>query len=273
MTAVSAVVFSVITVALIGWADYNGIRHLEVFALILVMLGVYIWWCVVMFRRADDTVTVGSGGLVYRAPGRPPVSLPWSSVQARAHDRRLHLEITDRRGVHPGRIRLGYQIEHFGRLIHIIRERTAPPLRTGPPQRVFVRSVSEITGPLHWPLAFIGVAIWLWRMGQPRAALFTTCGILWSIGSAVQQPWRVRILDDALAIDYLGRSRRIALAEVTDVQLHEYKEYGKGRPRLDDIQAVDVVTVHGTLRLAGYRDGSLALYRALDDVWRAATAR
>jgi hypothetical protein len=84
MTAVSAVVFSAITLLLIWWADYNGIRHLEIFALILLMLGLYILWCVVMFRRADDTITVGSGGLVYRAPGRPPVSLAWSSVQARA---------------------------------------------------------------------------------------------------------------------------------------------------------------------------------------------
>ena len=273
MTLVSAVVFSVMTVVLIGWAEYHGVRHLEIFALILLMLGMYIWWCVVMYRRADDVVTVDAGGLVYRAPGRPPVSLPWASVHARSRDRRLHVEISDRSGVRPVRIRLGYQLENFGRLIHIIRERTTPELRTGPPQRAFVRSLSEITGPLHWPLAFIGVAAWLWTHERPQAALLVASGILWSIVGAARQPWRVRILDDALAIDYVGRSQRIALADVSAVRLHEYKEYGKGRPRLDDIQAVDVETARGIVRLAGFRDGSLALYRALEDVWRAAVKR
>ena len=42
MTLVSAVVFAVLAVLLIGWAELNGIRHLEVFALILVMLGLYV---------------------------------------------------------------------------------------------------------------------------------------------------------------------------------------------------------------------------------------
>lgn len=149
MTAVSAAVFSTITVALIWWANYNGIRHLEIFAPILLMLGTYLWWCVIMFRRADDTVTVGSGGLICRPRRGLPVSLPWSSVQARARDRRLHLEVTDRSGVNPARIRLGYQMENVGRLVQVVRERTTPPLRTGPPQRVFLRSFGEVTGPLH----------------------------------------------------------------------------------------------------------------------------
>ena len=41
MTFVSAVVFSVMTVALLGWAEYNGVRHLEIFALILLVLLLY----------------------------------------------------------------------------------------------------------------------------------------------------------------------------------------------------------------------------------------
>jgi hypothetical protein len=110
MTLVSAIVFTAMTVLLIGWADLNGIRHLEIFGLILFMLGMYIWWCVVMYRRQADS--------------------------PRADRRR-------------------------------------PPARA--------------------------------------------------------------------------------------------QEYGKGRTRLADTQAVDIETVRGTVRLSGFRDGSLELYRALDD--------
>jgi hypothetical protein len=109
MTLVSGVVFSVMTVLLLGWAEYNGVRHLEIFALILLMLGLYIWWCVIMYRRPTTSSPVDDGGLLYRAPGRAAVSLPWSSVHARSRDRRLHLEISDPSGVPPVRIKLGYQ--------------------------------------------------------------------------------------------------------------------------------------------------------------------
>jgi hypothetical protein len=270
MTLVSAVVFTVMALLLIGWAELNGIRHLEVFALILFMLGMYVWWCVVMYRRADDTVTVDDSSLVYRAPRRPTVILPWSSVRIRSRDMLLHLEVSDRSGARPGRILLGYQLDDFGRLAQIVRERMAPEVRSGPAPRVFVRSFWAITAPLHWPLAFIGVAVWAWSHGREQAAIFIAGGIVWSVVSAMREPWRVRVLDDGFAIDYAGRSKRIPFAEVRAVRLHELKEYGKGRTRLADTQAVDIETARGTVRLAGFRDGSLELYRALDDVWRAA---
>ena len=48
-----------------------------------------------------------------------------------------------------------------------------------------------------------------------------------------------------LALDYLVIRRRIPFTQIDDVRLHEVKEFGKG----------------------------LALYRALEDRWRAATGR
>lgn len=116
--------------------------------------------------------------------------------------------------------------------------------------------------------------MWAWANGRQQAALLIVGGVIWSVVSVLREPWRVRVVDDAIRVDYVGRSRRIAFGDIAAVRLHELKEYGKGRTRLADMQAVDIVTATGgTLRLAGFRDGSLELYRALDDVWRAAVKR
>ena len=126
MTAVSAIVFTTIGIALVAWADYNGVRHWGMFGLVFTMLALYVRSCVTLFRRADDTVTVGSGGLIYRAPGRPPVSLAWANVHARSHDRQMRLDIVDRSGGYRKTITLGAQIQDFGRLIQLVRDRAVP---------------------------------------------------------------------------------------------------------------------------------------------------
>jgi hypothetical protein len=267
MTLVSGAVFSILIVFLIGLAETHGVRHLEIFTLMLAMLAAYIRWCVTMYRRADDTVTVDDSSLLYRAPGAPTVVLAWSSLGTRSRDVLLRLEVFDRSGAGPGRIVPGYQMDGFGRLAQIIRERAAPPLRSGPPPRVFPRSFRTLTAPLHWPLAFVGVAVWWWTHGQAPAALFVAGGIVWSFLSVLREPWRVRVVDDAILIDRLGHTTRIAFADIAAVRLHALTPHGT-------TQAVDLITAAGAIvRLSGFRDGSLELYRALDDAWRAAAIR
>src|SRR5262249_58747115 len=96
MTAVSAVVLTALAFLLLGWAEIGPIRHPELFVTILLILGIYITWCVAMYRRADDTATVDDSGIVYRVPGHSPLTLRWPEIAAvRARDLLQRLDLVD----------------------------------------------------------------------------------------------------------------------------------------------------------------------------------
>ena len=215
MTAVSGVVFAALAVILLKWLDLGPVRHPELFAAIMLTVFVSLAWCVTMFRRADDEATLDESSIAYRVPGRATLIMSWPEItRVRARDLLQRLELTDVTGTR--RIVLAYQMENFARLRRMIRERTRPPAPTGPPQRVFAKSLAAILLPLHWPVVFVIVAAWFWRQGgSPYAPLFT---IAWGVWTLLGPPWRVRLLDDAVAVDYLGRSRRIGYAEIVEVR-------------------------------------------------------
>ena len=76
----------------------------------------------------------------------------------------------------------------------------ATPLTTGPPQRVFAKSVGGILLPLHWPVVFAIVAAWFWRPGSsPLALLFAFAWGLWSCSArrASRRPSGARAPDRA----------------------------------------------------------------------------
>jgi hypothetical protein len=78
-------------------------------------------------------------------------------------------------------------------------------------------------------------------------------------------PWRVRLLDDAIAVDWLGWSRRIAYAEIAAVRVKEFKDIPDKETTGGEATVMLETTRGGVIKLAGFRDGSFALYRALDD--------
>ena len=72
----------------------------------------------------------------------------------------------------------------------------------GPHQRWFAKSLASILSPLHWPVLLLGVAVWAWTHGREEAALIVVVGFVWAAVSILQAPWRVRLLDDGLTVDY-----------------------------------------------------------------------
>lgn len=262
MTAVSGVVFAALAAMLLKWLEVGPVRQPELFAAIMLTLGVSVTWCVAMFRRADDEVLVDESSIVYRVPGRTPVILSWPEVtRVRARDVLQRLDVSDVTGTR--RIVLAYQMENFARLRQIIRERTAPPPTAGPAQRVFVRSAASMLLSLHWPLIFVVVAAWFWRLGaSPLAMLW---GIGWGLWVLLSPPWRVRLLDDAVAVDWLGWSRTIPYAGIAAVRVKELKDI-PDKETTGGVATVMIETTGGrTIQLANFKDGSFALYRALDD--------
>ncbi|HEY3097976.1 MAG TPA: hypothetical protein VGL14_03655 [Methylomirabilota bacterium] len=206
MTAVSGVVFAALAVMLLMWLEIGPVRHTEPFAAIMLTVGTSLAWCVTMFRRADDEVVLDESSIAYRVPGRPTLIVSWPEItRVRARDLLQRLELSDVTGTR--RIVLAYQMDNFARLRQIIRERTTPPATTGPPQCVFAKSLGAILLPLHWPGVFVLVAAWFWRHGSsPFALVF---GIAWGVWVVLSPPWRVRLLDDAVAVEWLGWSRRL----------------------------------------------------------------
>jgi hypothetical protein len=182
----------------------------------------------------------------------------------RARDVLQRLELTDVTGSR--RIVVAYQMENFARFRGLIRERTARAAPTGPPQRVFAKSLGAMLLPLHWPVVFILVAAWFWRQGaSPYGVLF---GVAWALWTLLVPPWRVRLLDDAIAVDYLGRGRKIAYGEIVAVRLEDRKAI-RDKETTGGVATVSIETTNGAMiQLAGFKGGSLALFSALEDVWK-----
>jgi hypothetical protein len=262
MTAFSAVVFAALAAMLLKWLAIMPLRQPEIFIAIMLTLGASLAWCVAMYKRAGDEVLVDESSIVYRVPGRTPVILSWPEVtRVRARDVLQRLDVSDVTGTR--RIVLAYQMENFARLSQIIRERTAPPPTAGPAQRVFARSAGSMLLSLHWPIVAVLIAAWFWRLGaSPLAMLW---GIGWGLWVLLSAPWRVRLLDDAVAVDWPGWSRRIPYADIAAVSVKELKNV----PDKETTGGEATVTIETTggrvIKLAGFKDGSFALYRALDE--------
>ena len=63
---------------------------------------------------------------------------------------------------------------------------------------------------LPWPLIFVLVSAWYWHQGgSPYGVLFC---VAWGLWTLLAPPWRVRLRDDAVAVDWLGWSRKIPFA-------------------------------------------------------------
>jgi hypothetical protein len=228
MTAFSAVVFAALAAMLLKWLEIAPLRQPELFTAIMLTLGVSLAWCVAMFKRADDGVVLDESSIVYRVPGRPTLILQWPEItRVRARDLLQRLDLTDVTGTR--RIVVAHQTENFGRLRQMIRERTAPPATAGPPRRVFARSPGSILLSLHWPLIVVMVCVWAWGQDAPRAVYGVLWGVAWGLWSILVPPWRVRLLDHAVAVDSLGWRRTIPYASVVAVRLEELK-----RPRQGD---------------------------------------
>jgi hypothetical protein len=230
MTAFSAVVFAALAAMLLKGLEIVPLRQPELFTAIMLTLGVSLAWCVAMFKRADDEVVLDESSIVYRVPGRPTLILQWPEIaRVRARDLLQRLDLTDVTGTR--RIVVAYQMENFGRLRQMIRERTTPPATAGPPRRVFARSPGSILLSLHWPL-----------------------------------------IVDTVAVDSLGWRRTIPYASVVAVRLEELKSV-RDKETTGGVATVLIETTRGrTVKLAGFKDGSLALFSALEEAWKRGSA-
>src|SRR5262249_39227305 len=96
MTAVSGVVFAAPALMLLKWLELGPVRHPELFAAIMLTLFGSLTWCITMYRRADDEVTLDESSIAYRVPGRTTLILTWSEIRrVRARDVLQRLELTD----------------------------------------------------------------------------------------------------------------------------------------------------------------------------------
>ena len=75
MTAVSGVAFAALAIMLLKWLELGPVRHPELFAAIMLTLSGSLAWCITMYRRADDEVTLDESSIAYRVPGRTTLIL------------------------------------------------------------------------------------------------------------------------------------------------------------------------------------------------------
>lgn len=214
--------------------------------------------------RLQDRFIVGDRGLIRTRAGGGATVLAWEDVSS-MRDRPLlnRVEITDCDG---RRTKLDYRLTDFERLAESVAVRIA---ETGAVPGEIEGSTTEITT-FHRGGSWLLPAPTL-ALGVVGGSLLVFGGILivaWVLAFGLWLSWlsgwrRVVIADGSVLVKYLFRTRRIAGPEIAGVAM-EVERNGLHRRA--------VVIVHlprrRRLRLAGSREGDLALYGAIERISR-----
>ena len=111
--------------------------------------------------------------------------------------------------------------------------------------RAFARSPGSMLLSLHWPLIFVLVSAWYWHQGgSPYGVLFC---VAWGLWTLLAPPWRVRLRDDAVAVDWLGWSRKIPYTDIVAVRIRDLKGI-PDKETTGGVATVMIETVRGGAR-------------------------
>lgn len=216
--------------------------------------------------RLQDRFIVADHGLIRRRAGGGTAVLAWEDVES-MRDRPLlnRVEITDRNG---RRTKLKYQITDFEGLAESIAVRIAasgavPGEAAGPAAAIttFHRSGA---GLFPVPVAAVGmVGVSLLLFGGVLIAVWVLAFGLWL--SWLSGWRRVVITEGSLLVKYAFRTRRIAGPQITGTAMEV-----EGNALHRRAAVIVHLPRRRRLRLAGAREGDLALYGAIERISRQA---
>ncbi len=215
-------------------------------------------------RRSRTRFAVNSEG-IWRQQGRSSVFLPWSEMASvRANDAQQRLELRDR--LDAATIQVDYQVNDFERLrAFILSHSTEQAQLERPGMSIFHHSSGN-------KLVYAAVAALLfffaWQSqhhsGHPLIPALLGVVMLFLV---LREPSSVVIGHDGLAIHHLGYQRDIPFSSIADVTLSDVRYRG------NVWAGVLITTKNGArIRLSRFREGSIALFEALQGARKSVAA-
>ena len=215
--------------------------------------------------RSRVRIAVNPEG-IWRLRGSKTTFLPWSDMAGvRANDRSQRLELTDRRGVVS--IDVDYQIGGFNRLRAFILSHTteqAQLQRTG--MSVF-HHTSEYK--IVYSVAAALLFFFAWQFQHhPGIAIFPPLVLgIFLLFMILREPTSVVIGRDGIEIHYIGFQRDIPFNSISAVDLNDRRYRG-------NVWAGVLITTNkgSRIRLTRFREGSVALYEAIQNARKSGVA-
>ena len=217
-----------------------------------------------LLRRSFVRVAVNSEG-IWQRRGRSTVFIAWNDLaDVRANDAQQLLELTDVRKVVS--ISVGYQIGNFERLrAYILSRHSAQTQRKHPGTSVFHHSLgNQIVYAIVAVLLFFSA----WHMQHNLGFPFSLClvaGVL-MVFLVLREPTTLTVGHDGITLQYLIFQSDIAFSSIAAVDFRDVRYRG-------NVWAGVRITMHrgARIRLSRFREGSLAIYEALQEARKAAT--
>jgi hypothetical protein len=208
------------------------------------------------FLACRAKIAITDEGIWSVTPRKPTVFLNWREIsRIEEHRFKQRLVLSDSGGLR--QIKVEYQLEEFDELRRIILSRaTARSPLVGSPtvfhggNRLYVQI--GVTA-----LIFLAFAIFAYHQKAHSGAIFFGAFAVLALATMLNLPLSLRLLDDGLIfVSPLGR-RQIRYADIRGLDLRNETVRG------NSFAVVLIQTDGKPLRLAGFKEGSIALYEAL----------
>lgn len=226
----------------------------------------FLWVCVSDFLRWDDYVMIDQAGITYCPSQRPRQFVPWDSIgRVRARDGLQRLELYDRRNTRV--MKLEYQLDRFERLRMLVLQYTQPFLVIQSKQTSFDAAPWVSILATAFMLLLLPFVIDSLVSGQTEDGVY---GLLFlgliSAGLCWRQIQKLDLKSDHFVIEYcFWRRKRVSFGEISSVSLiNGTAPYG-GKPA----KVFIACTSGQKIELRGFRDGSLAVFDAIESAWKA----
>jgi hypothetical protein len=223
----------------------------------------------IRFSGLRYRVALSDDGIRYMPYGQVPISLLWSEIaNLRLRETSLRAQLVVSDAVLLRSIILDYRLDKFEDLLCIVVDRATncdPHLAL--PKTFHTSYLDQVIVVIVFFVS-IGLAIHFANLNQIYAAALGLFALL-CVGILAAVPHNLTVSFDSIAQGYLGRRREIAPASITGLR------FGVQRGSRGSLWTVVLVETSESkpLKLAGFTEGSLAVYYALRDAWQPDRAR
>lgn len=219
-----------------------------------------------LLRRSQHRIAVNANG-IWSIHGSTIKHIPWLNLgRVKANDTAQRIELTDRSAA--SQINIEYQLKNFERLREFILAHTGAQAQLqnsglntfhrGWGRKLVYAGVGAVA-------IFAGWQIHLHDARQSPVLPFVVAAVALLI--ILREPVSLAIAQDAVVINYLGFQGTIPFSSITAITISDTKYRW-------NVWAGVVITTERTrrIRLTRFREGSVALYEALQSGWRQAAA-
>ncbi len=223
------------------------------------VFGFLLWYSLEVWKKSDDCITADGSGLTYASPKGTRIFVNWREItDVRARDVLQRLEIYSLSG--RKMMNLEYQLENFDRLRTLILENTCLDQSRLAKQKTFTRDARLNVFLLVAFVFFLIMALWGLAQRQIIIISIFTVGEAATIVAWLREVQKVVLYETFFEERFILWSRKTLYSDIEKIDINNAMDQ-----YMNSVANV-VVKLHTgkQIKFVGFREGSLALFNALD---------